>query len=164
MINFLWKKEPFELQLEIPASLILRKLKIEVSPKPYRLMGSERISGEVDENKIKIKRHMPLVHNPFKPVMVAEFSDLGERCVLKGEFRMDRLSQVFVSLWFGLILFSLFMTTATILAETEYPRSFPWHHFLMLAAGVAIVSVSRWSARNDKDWLINKINKVSVKR
>ncbi len=164
VFGFLYSKEPFEIAFEIPSSLALRRLQEEVSFKSSSIMGSERITGEVFENKVKLNRHVPLTGNPFKPVMVAEFIDLDGKSLLVGEFRIDRFTQVFMSVWFGGLALLFLKGLFGLLVKPESATLLSLYSFMLLAAGFVMVKGCRWSSKNDKKWLIKEVSNVSQKK
>ncbi|HEV7613838.1 MAG TPA: hypothetical protein VGO37_18310 [Steroidobacteraceae bacterium] len=109
--------------------------------------------GTVSESKVKLQRVVPMVRNSFKPFLIGQFVERGERVFLVGRFTMLGAVKVFMSVWLGLVvvfgLAALFGHTA--IKSGSFP--FVLVPFAMTGFGVGLLWFGKWLARNDAGWL-----------
>jgi hypothetical protein len=109
--------------------------------------------GRVDEEHVRLVRVIPYVRNSFKPMFTGAFEESDGRTVLRGSFGMQGVVKVFMSFWFGaLAAFALFSAWH---AVKDRPDA--WKGVLFCAgmglAGMGILALGKWLARNDEAWL-----------
>jgi len=118
-------------------------------------------AGRVTSSYVSLHRYIPTARNSFKPFFLGYFGEINGRVVLRGIFTMHRFVKVFMSFW---LAFCLFLTIAdAITSILGMNQSAWWSNCLGLAmffAGLFIVWIGKWFARNDIAWLSNVIHKA----
>jgi hypothetical protein len=156
--NFLYGKEPFELVFDAPVKDAARRLSAHVHKTPFTGLMSERMEGNVSViTGINLQRVIPFAQNPSQPIMLGTFTQEEGKTKLTGIFRLHLLVQIFMTLWLGIV--ALFSFESLIEAITiPSPTSISlWIGPLMFCFVIGIIKIGKWFARNDKEWLIEKV-------
>ena len=120
----------------------------------FAAFGETAAVGKVSEKFVRLQRVIPMVGNSFKPFFTGRFEVRDGVTLLAGQFGMLIWAKVFMTFWFGLMsLFAVGMLLGGLKPPAPQATLFVWQPFLMLGAGVALVSVGKWFARNDVAWL-----------
>ena len=94
--------------------------------------------------------------NSFPPIFVGSFRAEGNRTILSGVFRLGRFVQVFMSIWFGIIVLWVLIASVAVIAMPS-AWFFPLFGILMFALGVGLVKIGKRRSHNDKKWLTENI-------
>jgi len=102
--------------------------------------------------------------NSFKPFFIGEFQERNGRVVLTGRFTMIWPVKTFMSVWFGFLLVWTALPGASIVTQGQTDVVwFPLSGLGMIGAGIALVWIGKWFARNDAAWLSNVIQEALSK-
>jgi hypothetical protein len=111
-----------------------------------------RLVGTVAESRVSLQRAIPMVGNSLKPFFRGRFIERDGVVLLAGRFTMHPFAKAFMTFWFGgvgcLTLLMVVYSRATL---------GPLVGFGMIIAGIALVTVGKWHARNDEAWLSEAI-------
>ena len=100
-----------------------------------------------------------MVGNSFKPFFIGEFQERNGRVVLTGRFTISWLIKASMSVWFGFLLF--WTASAIILTQGESDVVWlPVSGVGMIGAGIALIWIGKWFARNDAAWFSNVIQEA----
>ena len=161
---FLYGTENFKLEFDIPIDQAVENLKSKVSPSFFSRFGFERMVGYVSSDCVKVQRIVPMMKNSFKPVFVASFSVEGNKTILSGFFRFHRFVQIFMTFWFCFVSLWTLMASLT-LVDDPSAWILLFVSALMFSFGIGLVTLGKWFARNDQNWLkdnvCHAINKYS---
>lgn len=115
--------------------------------------------GRVTATRVILQRVIPFVGNSFKPFFFGSFRVERTRVVLTGKFTMHSIVKIFLSLWFGICAFSI---PLAFLQVAIHGGSWwePFGPIGMFCAGLGIVGLGKWFARNDIAWLSDVIRKA----
>jgi hypothetical protein len=94
-----------------------------------------------------------MVRNSFKPFFRGRFVERNGNVVLTGRFMMSWFAKAFLAVWFvGVVYFTVL---SSFLAATHPQKAIaaPLFGAALFVAGVALVWVGKWFARNDTAWL-----------
>ncbi|QYF94903.1 hypothetical protein KY495_06910 [Massilia sp. PAMC28688] len=138
------------------AEAILRLSKV-VKPSVLSSFAGQCAVGTVSQSKVRVERVIPFVGNAWKPFFYGTFTAGEAGAVLEGAFKFSAFTRIFMSIWFGFILFWTLLATVAILQNSPADLWFPLAGVGMFAAGVAMVRVGKWFARNDVAWLTQLI-------
>jgi hypothetical protein len=120
----------------------------------FSALGETTAIGKVSEKVVRLQRVIPMVGNSFKPFFIGQFEVRGDVIVLIGKFTMLPLVKVFMSFWFGMCgLFAGAVLLGGFRPQGPNATFFLLQPFLMIGAGIALVVVGKWFARNDVAWL-----------
>jgi hypothetical protein len=120
----------------------------------FSSMGDTAAVGKVSAEAVRLQRVIPMVHNSFKPFFTGRFETRDGVTVLTGHFGMATFTKVFMSVWLGLVaLIAGGFLLAIVNSTASSPPELVMGPLLMLAAGVGIVALGKWFARNDAAWL-----------
>ena len=131
-----------------------------VKPSVFSALFEQCAVGKVSENKVAIQRVIPFVNNGFKPFFIGSFESSGDRTVLTGNFRLPRSTTIFMTILFGVlgiisVIGGFFGILLTVISSPN-----DWRGLLfmlacagMFTAGILLVHIGKWFARNDVGWL-----------
>ncbi len=119
----------------------------------FGILAEQAAAGTVSESRVRLQRVIPMVGNSFKPFFIGRFELRGDGVYLTGRFTMLGLVKVFMTVWFGFLLAAGIVAVAT---EQVSPMLI-LGDLGMLGAGIALVALGKWFARNDIAWLSNVI-------
>jgi hypothetical protein len=160
VLAFLYGSVPATFASDLSVERAVGRLREATAKSPLHSLIREAATGTVTEHKVSLQRAIPLVGNSFKPFFVGRFEVEGGQTQLRGAFTMHWLVKVFMTFWFGFCLLWTFLALATVVAKPTEAWFFPLAGFGMLAAGVSIVAVGKWLARNDQKYLSEVITKA----
>jgi hypothetical protein len=152
MFRLLYESTPAEFRSAYGIPESVKRLSAATKRSVFAALGETAAVGKVSEKFVRLQRVIPMVGNAFKPFFTGRFEVREGVTVLAGRFGMLMWAKVFMTFWFGLT--SLF-AVGVLLGGLKGPQAtlFIWQPFLMLGAGVALVWVGKWFARNDVAWL-----------
>ena len=137
-------------------------------------LSKQTAVGRVTAHNVSLQRVIPLVGNSFKPFFRGSFQQVENRVVLRGRFTIHPFVKVFMTFWFGFLVF--WIAFATVLAgaalfhgRTSFCGStnywwFPLAGVVMFIMGVGLVAIAKWLARNDVAWLSSVIRDALSKQ
>lgn len=135
----------------------IERLKKATSRSVFSAFTRQRAVGPVKETRVSLRRVIPFVGNSWKPFFVGRFEIRNGRVILVGRFTTLKFVKIFMSLWLGLCLFSVFGETA-IMITRHSQWWFPLIGVGMFCCGIALVWIGKWLGRNDAAWLAAVIN------
>jgi hypothetical protein len=159
-INLLYGSVPADFESAFDLDQSVRRLASATGRSVFSALFQQRAVGKVSASGVSIQRVIPLVGNSFKPYFVGAFQDSGHRVILSGRFTMHWCGKVFMSVWFGgCVLWTIAAVTGVLLEDLKKW----WVPFIgvgMICAGIAMVWVGKWFARNDIAWLSRVIQEA----
>jgi hypothetical protein len=145
-----WNSTPAEFESSFGLNESVERLTAATRRSMFSSLSQQEAVGKVTEMHVSLQRVIPLVRNSFKPFYRGHFIERNEKVILSGKFTMHWLAKVFLTFWFGgAACFTLF-TLATISHASMF---LPLCGLGMMSAGVGLVALSKWFARNDAAWL-----------
>ncbi len=137
------------------------RLKSATRQSMFGSLAKQEAVGTVKQNRVSLYRVIPMVQNSFKPVFRGRFVERDGKVILTGRFSMHLLVKIFMTIWFGGVIFGCLGAIATEIAKPN-PAQAPFQliPFGMLAAAIAMIRVGKWFARNDEAWLSNVISRA----
>jgi hypothetical protein len=129
-----------------------------VKPSIFQNLSEQRAVGTVTEEKVSIQRVIPLVGNAWKPFFIGSFKPIGDKAILTGRFTFSPWVKVLMSIWFGFIALWTVLATVAVITRSPSDRWFPLFGVAMFGAGIALVCLGKWFARNDIAWLSRVIS------
>jgi len=158
-LSFLYGATPARFESSFSLEESIRRLEAATKRTAFSALTSEQAVGRVRASRVMLQRSIPYVQNSFKPFFVGRFERTHEGIVLRGHFTMHWVVKVFLSFWFGFCLFWIGMATHSVVTseQAEY-WWFPLAGLGMFGAGLALVQVGKYFARNDIAWLTSVIS------
>jgi hypothetical protein len=165
MLDFLYGSTPVEFESQFDLEESVRRLASATRRWPFGLFAIKQSAvGRVTARKVYLERVIPLVGNSFKPFFHGSFELVGGHVRLTGRFGFHPLVKVFMTFWFGfVVLWILFVTAHTIARLFDGKPCLWWLPFAgvgMFLAGLGLVAVGKWFARNDVRWLSTVIREA----
>ncbi len=114
---------------------------------------SQNAVGRVSAERVSLQRVIPFVGNSFKPFFVGRFERNNGKVVLEGHFTMHFLAKIFMSIWFGFIIFWIALATYQVITTGKGDWQLPFFGLGLFLAGLVFVLIGKWFARNDIAWL-----------
>jgi hypothetical protein len=151
--KFLYGSIPIRFVSPYSVQESITRLSAVVKPSVLNSFSGQCAVGTVTGKKVRIQRVIPLVGNAWKPFFYGAFSAAETGAVLEGAFKFSTFTRVFMSIWFGFIAFWTLLATAAVLSKLPSDFWFPLFGVAMFAAGIGMVRVGKWFARNDIAWL-----------
>lgn len=154
LVRLLYDSTPAEFRSAYGLAESVERLGASTKRSVFSALGETTAVGKVSERVVRLQRVIPMVGNSFKPFFIGHFEVRGDGTVLIGKFTMLPLVKVFMSFWFGML--GLFVGAELLGGfKPQGPNAmlFLLQPFLMIGAGVAVVVIGKWFARNDTAWL-----------
>jgi hypothetical protein len=155
-MDLLYASAPVEFESLFDVDQSVRRLADATGRTVFAAVLQQRAVGKVSASRVSLQRVIPFVTNSFKPYFIGEFRVSDHRVVLSGKFTMHWSSKLFMSFWFSFCVFwTLAVTTAVVIGDAEW-----WVPFMgvgLMCAGVGLVWLGKWFARNDVAWLSSVI-------
>jgi hypothetical protein len=150
----LFDSTPVEFRSAFDLAESVARLRAATKRSAFASLGETAAVGSVAQNRVRLRRVIPMVRNSFQPLFVGGFETRGGSVVLAGKFTMSLFVKVFMTFWFGMVgVFGL----VALIAPPSPHGSHAWLlrllPLLMIGGGIAIVAVGKWFARNDAAWL-----------
>ena len=129
------------------------RLSAVVEPSMFGSLTRQCAVGTVRADRVSIQRAIPFVGNSWKPFFIGSFRQVSGETVLDGRFTMSPWVKGFMSVWFGFIGVWVVLAMIAMLRSPPVDWLFPMFGVALFCAGVAMVRVGKWFARNDVAWL-----------
>jgi hypothetical protein len=175
----LYLNEPAEFRSDFALDESIKRLHQVIRPTIFHTLFKQSAVGRVSETEVRVKRHIPLFSNSFKPIYVGTFEATPAAVVLKGTFTTFMFSKLFMTVWFGFVALWTTVTFVFALAvlaiELLYPSAFdsnpqilwvvvfPLFGLGLFAFGYCILRFARWLSRGDIDFLSERISGALAK-
>lgn len=157
LATLLFGGTPVRFESRLPVEEAVSRLSSEVKQWNLKTLFSETAIGVVTEERVMIRREIPFVRNDFKPRFVGSFERLGSGSILKGQFRLDTGTKVFMSFWLGFVALWTLLTCASVGLTSGSSAWLPLAGASMFVAGLLLIRIGKWFARNDRAWLSQRI-------
>jgi hypothetical protein len=136
----------------VPESV--ERLRAATKRSAFSALDETRAVGKVSAESVRLQRVIPMIQNSFKPFFTGSFQVRDGLTVLTGHFGMSMFVKIFMTFWLGMVaLFALGFLLGNFSSKTSYSVGVAVGPLLMLAAGLGLVSLGKWFARNDAAWL-----------
>ena len=117
-------------------------------------MSQTQAVGKVSADKVRLQRVIPMVRNSFKPLFTGHFESRDGRTILTGHFAIPMAARIFMVIWLALAtLFTVALLAGDLHSANGTPTSVPLFALLFPAAGIGVIVLGKWFARNDVAWL-----------
>jgi hypothetical protein len=160
LFDFLYGAVPAEFESAFGLEDSVRRLSDATGRWPFAALTTKQMAGgRVTATRVILQRVIPFVGNSFKPFFLGAFRVEGTRVVLTGKFTMHSIVKIFFSLWFGFLALSI----PLIFLQIAVQGGSWWEPFGaigMFCAGLGLVGLGKWFARNDIAWLSDVIRKA----
>lgn len=151
---FVYGHQPARFKSDFNLSESVERLRAATTRSVFSSLDKQSASGTVNERRVSLQRFIPMMGNSFKPFFIGKFEIVNGRVVLTGRFTMIWITKAFMTLWFGFIVLWTLLATISVIKHPQSGQwSFPLFGVGMAVAGVALVKVGKWFARNDIAWL-----------
>ena len=167
MINPLDKMyghEVVEMPFSVPREVALNRLKSRVKRFDFTLFKSNGMVGSVKPDAVAIYRSSVL-NNAFRPIFVGTFENATDGTKLYGEFRLHRMTQIWMIIWSaGVLSLPVLMTvisirdTGEILVSILAGLFFSLASLLMIGLLIGVLKLGKRFSEDDKDWLKKEIS------
>jgi hypothetical protein len=158
--SLLYESAPAEFRSVYSIDESVRRLSAVTSRWRFSL-GETQAVGKVSAGSVRLQRVIPMVRNGFKPFFVGRFETREGGTVLTGHFGMSVFTKIFMTFWLGMVaLFSVAFLTAYFRSPNTNSAWLPAGPLFMLVAGLGLVRLGQWFARNDVAWLSGVITRA----
>ena len=142
----------------------LQRLAAATNRSVFSALTRQGAVGTVRHLRVSLQRVIRMVGNSFKPFFIGEFQQRNGRVVLTGWFTMTWPVKAFMSVWFGFLLLWTALGGASLVTQVQSDVAWlPLSGVGMIGAGIALVWIGKWFARNDAAWLSNVIQEALSK-
>jgi hypothetical protein len=154
LFELLYGSTPAEFRSSFGVSDSIERLRTATKRSVFSAIGEQAAVGKVSEERVRLQRVIPMVGNSFKPFFVGRFERRDGVTVLSGRFSMLLFTKVFMTFWLGAVLLSaLVFPVLGVRAQKGSSGFAVFMPIFMLAAGVGLIALGKWFARNDVAWL-----------
>jgi hypothetical protein len=155
-ITNLWPgSAPVEFESSYGVSESVERLKAATRRYTFSALTRQEAVGSVKEERVSLRRVIPMMGNAFKPFFRGRFIERDGRVILAGRFTIQLFVKLFMRFWVGGV--GCFILLALSKHHSENAPNAMLIGSGMLAAGAAFVWFCKWLARNDAAWLSNVI-------
>jgi hypothetical protein len=159
--RLLYESEPAEFRSAYSVAESVERLQAATKRSAFSAIGEAAAVGKVSQDRVRLQRVTPMVRNSFKPFFVGRFESRDGVTLLVGRFGMSSFTRIFMTFWLGMVaLFAVGFLAGSLNATVSYPRQTVIVPFLMLIAGLGLVALGKWFARNDVAWLSGVIGRA----
>jgi hypothetical protein len=159
--RLLYESTPAEFRSAFGIEESVERLRAATKRSAFSALGEAAAVGKVSQDEVRLQRVTPMVRNSFKPFFVGRFESRDGSTLLSGQFGMSLFSKIFMTFWLGMVaLFGVGFFVGNLRATASYPRQIVFGPFLMLIAGLGLVALGKWFARNDVAWLTGIIGRA----
>jgi multisubunit Na+/H+ antiporter MnhG subunit len=159
--RLLFESTPAEFRSAYGIEESVERLQAATKRSAFSAIGEAAAVGKVSPDGVRLQRVTPMVRNSFKPFFVGRFESRDGVTLLTGQFGMSLFTKIFMTFWLGMVaLFGVGFLVASLSATASYPRQIVIGPFLMLIAGLGLVALGKWFARNDVAWLTGVIGRA----
>lgn len=165
ILHMIYGSEYVEMNFDIPLNVAIERLKSRVWTFSFFRFKSHVMIGSVKLDVVVIRRSTTFVRNSFSPVFIGHFDKEIKETKLSGRFRINRIVQVFTTIWFASVLFFPFFVA--VIAVRESGGIWPslvvglfssLASLLLVGISLGIVKFSTWISQYEKDWLKTEIS------
>ena len=156
--NILFGSYPKTFESSYNVEESVRMLRAATKRSVFSSFLSQNAVGRVSAERVSLQRVIPLVGNSFKPFFVGQFERKNGRVLLEGHFTMHLFAKIFMSIWFGFVIFWIALATYQAIAEGKGNWHLPFFGLGLFLAGLVMVLIGKWFARNDMAWLSRVIS------
>jgi hypothetical protein len=136
--------------------------------------GSKSVLGEVSESSLRLRKRIRY-KNSFQTFLTATMKPMAEGTCIEGKFAMNPVVQVAMLIWFAFVTpgaWRFVRAVGQLLMNSGGSNEVDWMSIVlppgMLAAGLAVMGVGRYFARNErqflKDFLIRTLDAQPAER
>lgn len=159
--RLLYESIPAEFRSAYGIEESVERLQAATKRSAFSALGETTAVGKVSPDEVRLQRVTPMVRNSFKPFFVGRFERRDGITLLTGRFGMSPFTKIFMTFWLGMVaLFGVGFLVGSLSATASYPRQIVIGPFLMLVAGLGLVALGKWFARNDVAWLTGVIGRA----
>jgi hypothetical protein len=159
--GLLYESTPAEFRSAYSIAESVERLRAATKRSSFAAIGEAAAVGKVSQDGVRLQRVTPMVRNSFKPYFVGRFESRDGVTLLTGQFGMSLFTRIFMTFWLGMVaLFGVGFLVGSLSATASYPRQMVIGPFLMLIAGLGLVGLGKWFARNDVAWLTGVIGRA----
>jgi hypothetical protein len=159
--RLLYESTPAEFRSAFGMEESVERLQAATKRSAFSAIGEAAAVGKVSPDLVRLQHVTPMVRNSFKPFFVGRFESRDGITLLTGQFGMSLFTKIFMTFWLGMVaLFGVGFLVGSLNATAPYPRQIVIGPFLMLIAGLALVALGKWFARNDVAWLTGVIGRA----
>ena len=159
--RLLYESTPAEFRSAYSVAESVERLRAATKRSAFAAIGEAAAVGKVSADGVRLQRVTPLVRNSFKPFFVGRFESRDGVTLLTGRFGMSLFTKIFMTFWLAMVaLFGVGFLVGSLSATASYPRQIVIGPFLMLIAGLGLVALGKWFARNDVAWLTGVIGRA----
>jgi|GEM_PF-513301 len=156
-----WRgSDPVKFESSFGLTESVERLRAATRHSAFAVLAQQEAVGTVEVARVSLQRAIPMVRNSFKPYFNGRFVMQHNRVVLVGRFTLHGLVKVFMAFWFGATACFTVLTAITSFVGPGKAWQGPIFGLAMMGAGVAMVALGRWFARNDAAWLSDVINRA----
>jgi hypothetical protein len=153
-LGLLYESTPAEFRGAYSIAESVERLRAATKRSAFWAIGEGAAVGKVSADIVRLQRVTPMIRNSFKPFFVGHFESRDGVTLLIGQFGMSMFTKVFMTFWLGMVaLFAVGFLVGSLNSTASYPRQIVIGPFLMLIAGLGLVALGKWFARNDAAWL-----------
>jgi len=159
--EFMWP-ESFDLLSPLARDECVRRLRAKTESWWFPpIFSNKPVVGYVEDTSFLIRKR--ITHsNPFQPHLEGDLVDEDGRTRVRCDFGMRLTVVAFMAIWFGFLLFMAGTTAIgaiVALLGGHSPANNVWENIagpaLMMALGAAFVRLCRFSARNERQFLVD---------
>ena len=159
--RLLYESTPAEFRSAYSVAESVERLRAATKRSAFAAIGEAAAVGKVSQDGVRLQRVTPMVRNSFKPFFVGRFESRDGVTLLTGRFGMSLFTKIFMTFWLAMVaLFGVGFLAGSLSATASYPRQIVIGPFLMLIAGLGLVALGKWFARNDVAWLTGVIGRA----
>src|ERR1700728_1029284 len=159
--RLLYESTPAEFRSAYSVAESVERLQAATKRSAFSVIGEAAAVGKVSQDGVRLQRVTPMVRNSFKPFFVGRFESRDGVTLLTGRFGMSLFTKIFMTFWLAMVaLFGVGFLAGSLSAAASYPRQIVIGPFLMFFAGLGLVAVGKWFARNDVVWLTALIGRA----
>ena len=159
--RLLYESTPAEFRSAYSVAESVERLRAATKRSAFAAIGEAAAVGKVSQDGVRLQRVTPMVRNSFKPFFVGRFESRDGVTLLTGRFGMSLFTKIFMTFWLAMVaLFGVGFLVGSLGATASYPRQIVIGPFLMLIAGLGLVALGKWFARNDVAWLTGVIGRA----
>jgi len=159
--RLLYESTPAEFRSAYSVAESVERLRAATKRSAFAAIGEAAAVGKVSQDGVRLQRVTPMVRNSFKPFFVGRFESRDGVTLLTGRFGMSLFTKIFMTFWLAMVaLFGVGFLVGSLSATASYPRQIVIGPFLMLIAGLGLVALGKWFARNDVAWLTGVIGRA----